>query len=72
MQDLSDYKKYQQYLGNEKYYRDYLVFFQGEIDKKGYEKVINEYLLQGDDRAEDMLCRLYAGKQSLASVIVLR
>ncbi|CAF9922935.1 MAG: hypothetical protein HETSPECPRED_005195 [Heterodermia speciosa] len=47
VQDLNDYKKFQQYLGNEKYYHDYLVFFGREIDKKGYEKVINEYLLKG-------------------------
>lgn len=71
MQDLNDYKKFQQYLGNEKYYHDYLVFFGREIDKKGYEKVINEYLLKGDDRADSMLCRLYAGKISVVSVILL-
>ena len=71
MQDLNDYKKFQQYLGNEKYYHDYLVFFGGEIDKKGYEKVINEYLLKGDGRAEDMLCRLFAGNLSVVSVILL-
>ena len=65
MQDLSDYKKFHQYLGDERYYHDYLVFFQKEIDNKGYEEVINEYLLQGDERAEDMLCRLYAGKSWL-------
>ena len=29
--------------------------------------MINEYLLEGDDRAEDMLCRLYAGKHLLSS-----
>ncbi|KAL8793120.1 MAG: hypothetical protein Q9195_004326 [Heterodermia aff. obscurata] len=61
VQNLSDYEKFQQYLGDEKYYHDYLVFFQGEIDKKGYEKVIHEYLLEGDARANDMLCRLYGG-----------
>ena len=64
MKDLSDYKKFQEYLGNERYYHDYLVFFQGEIEKKGHGEVINEYLMKGDERADDMLCRLYAGKFS--------
>ena len=64
VQDLNDYNKFHEYLGNENYYRDYLVFFQSEIDRKGYEEVINEYLLKGDERANDMLCRVYAGKSS--------
>ncbi len=61
MKDLRDYKKFHDYLGNEKYYHDYLLFFQGEIEKKGYEEVINEYCLKGDERADDMLVRLHAG-----------
>ena len=59
---LHDVSQFHEYLGNGRYYHDYLIFFQSEIDKKGYENVINEYLLKGDDRADDMLCRLYAGK----------
>ena len=61
LKDLHDYKKFHDYLGNERYYRDYLVFFEGEIDKKGYEAVINEYVLQGDERANDMFVRMHAG-----------
>ena len=59
--ELCDFKKYQQYLGKEKYYYDYLVYFQGEIEKKGYQEVINEYLLKGDARADDMLGRMFSG-----------
>ncbi|CAF9922569.1 hypothetical protein IMSHALPRED_005705 [Imshaugia aleurites] len=61
LQDLHDYKKFHDYLGNQRYYHDYLKHFQSEIDKKGYENVINEYCLQGDERADDMLVRLHAG-----------
>lgn len=61
LKDLHDYKKFHEYLGNERYYHDYLVFFEGEIDKKGYEAVINEYVLQGDERANDMFVRMHAG-----------
>ncbi len=62
LENLRDYQKFHDYLGNERYYHDYLVFFQDEIDKKGYEEVIKEYVLKGDERADDMLVRLHAGK----------
>lgn len=62
LEDLQRYEKFKEYLGNERYYHDYLLFFQVEIEKKGYEAVINEYCLKGDERANDMLVRLHAGK----------
>lgn len=49
------------YLGKEKYYHDFLVFFQKEIEAKTWQKVLNEFLFANDERANDMLCRLYAG-----------
>ena len=61
LEDLHDYQKFQAYLGNERYYRNYLEYFRGEIDRKGYAQVINEYCLKGDERADDMLVRLHAG-----------
>ena len=61
LEDLHDYQKFQAYLGNESYYRNYLEYFRGEIDRKGYAQVINEYCLKGDERADDMLVRLHAG-----------
>ena len=53
---------FKKYVGDVQYYHDFLVFFQGEIDKKGWESVVQEYLFQGDERADDMLVRLYAGR----------
>ena len=58
MHDPAVFKKY---LDNERYFRDYVVFFQREIEKKGVEGVVNEYVLKGDERADDMLGRTYAG-----------
>jgi hypothetical protein len=43
-------------------YSDFLVFFQREIDAKGVGPVTNEYLFAGDDFADEMLIRLFAGK----------
>ncbi|KAI9784895.1 MAG: hypothetical protein M1816_000590 [Peltula sp. TS41687] len=58
MHDPANFKKY---LGKEKHYHDYLVFFQEEIEKKGWEAVLNEYLFQRDERADDMLVRTFMG-----------
>ncbi|KAI5202443.1 hypothetical protein E4T38_05602 [Aureobasidium subglaciale] len=58
MEDPSLFKKY---LGKERYYNDYLRYFQAEISKKGWQQVLNEYVFAGDERADDMLARMYAG-----------
>lgn len=59
--DMHKPDRFKSYLGDEKYYHDFLVFFQKEFDAKGWENVLNEYLFANDDRANDMLSRLYAG-----------
>lgn len=61
VQDIYDHSKFHDYLGDEKYYHDFLIFFQQEIDKRGWEEVINEYVLKRDDLADDMLARMFAG-----------
>lgn len=61
VQDMSDPKHFQQFLGKEKYYNDYLKYFQKEINDKGWENVLNQYLFSEDERAEAMLVRMYAG-----------
>ena len=61
VEDLRDPGKYLKYMGDEKYYQDYLVFFKSEIEKKGYEAVVNEYVLQGDEKADHMLAIMFAG-----------
>ncbi|EON62989.1 hypothetical protein W97_02215 [Coniosporium apollinis CBS 100218] len=61
MQDMRDPEKFNKYLGDEKYYHDFLIFFQDEMESKGWENVLNEYLFKGDERADDMLVRMFAG-----------
>jgi hypothetical protein len=58
---MHDRESWNKYLGDGKYYHDWLVFFQNEIDAKGWENVINEYCLARDERADDMLVRLFMG-----------
>jgi hypothetical protein len=49
------------YLGKEQYYHDFLIFFQDEIESKGLGDVIQEYMLNGSPKADDMLVRMFAG-----------
>ncbi|KAK3046290.1 hypothetical protein LTS18_013403 [Coniosporium uncinatum] len=59
--DMHDPASFKKYLGDEHYYHDFLVFFQKEMEQKGWQNVINEYLFKGDVRADDMLVRSLAG-----------
>lgn len=58
---MEDPSQFMKYLGKERYYNDYLRFFQSEMDKKGWQQVLNEYLFAGDERADDFLTRMFAG-----------
>ncbi|PNP55101.1 hypothetical protein THARTR1_04790 [Trichoderma harzianum] len=49
------------YLGKGKHYPDFLNFFQDEIEEKGWEKVLLEYVFRGDERSEAIFGRLFAG-----------
>jgi len=59
--DMHDLKKYKTYLGREKYYHDFLVFFQEEINQKSWQEVLNQYVFKDDERANDMLVRMFGG-----------
>jgi oxidoreductase AflY len=60
-QDLFKDSEFSKHLADRTCYPDYLTLFQAEIAKKGYQSVIKEYLLKGDDQANDFLGRLYDG-----------
>ncbi|KAI0465911.1 HypA protein [Xylaria cf. heliscus] len=61
VEELKDFDKAKEKLGNEEYYTDFLAFFQSEIDNKGWQAVLNEYLFKGDKRSDDMMARMFAG-----------
>ncbi|KAL8792216.1 MAG: hypothetical protein Q9195_005172 [Heterodermia aff. obscurata] len=58
--DLKDPVIFDQYLGKGEYYADFLRFFEDEVTEKGVPSVIKEYILKGDERADDIFCRMYA------------
>jgi hypothetical protein len=51
---------FQKYMAQEKYYHDYVIFFQKEMEAKGWEIVLNEYLFSGTEQADDLFTRLFA------------
>ncbi|PSN70517.1 hypothetical protein BS50DRAFT_520373 [Corynespora cassiicola Philippines] len=52
---------FKKYLGDYTQFTNYVMFFRGEVEKKGSQKVIAEYLFADDDRANDMMARLFTG-----------
>ncbi|KAF9889019.1 hypothetical protein FE257_007996 [Aspergillus nanangensis] len=57
---LADGEFFRSCLGNEDHYRDFLIFFQLEIKKKGYGEVLNEYVFSRTENAELTFTRLFA------------
>lgn len=61
VRDMGTPEHFKEYLGKGKYYRTFLIFWQNEMEKMGWENVLNEYVFAGDERANDMLARVYGG-----------
>lgn len=64
LKDMSDPENFNKYAGKEKYYFDFLVFWQRELDNSGWENVLNEYVFAGTEKADILLGRLFAGMLS--------
>lgn len=60
--DLKDPAVFDQCLGKDVHYVDFLKYFRAEIAEKGTQDVVREYVLKGDERADDIFCRLYTGQ----------
>lgn len=59
------------FLGQGRSYANFLRYYQHEIEKKGWQDVVKEYLFAGDERANDLFARLYAGKPHFHEIIRL-
>ena len=58
-QELHDPKVFIANLHKGNLYPNYITFIAREIEKQGYENVVNEYLFKADERANIMFNRLY-------------
>ncbi|KAL2808094.1 hypothetical protein BJX63DRAFT_439669 [Aspergillus granulosus] len=57
--NLKDPAVFQKCLGDDDCYVDFLRFFEDEITEKGMQAVVKEYVFKGDERADDILVRLF-------------
>lgn len=72
VEGLHDVDKFMSYLGPEQHYSDFVVFFKKEIDNSSWQEVLQKYVFAGDERADDMLARLYASKSEVVSTLAGR
>lgn len=61
VEELDDPAKFLSYLGPEKYYNDFLVFFTKKMEQDGWQQTLQKYMFAGDEQAETMLVRMFAG-----------
>ena len=63
---------FQMCLGIDDCYPDFLKFFEEEISSKGMQEVVKEYLFKGDERANDILGRMFAGESAYPTRTTIR
>ncbi|KAJ9602241.1 hypothetical protein H2200_013361 [Cladophialophora chaetospira] len=61
VEDMSDSEKFQKFLGKEQYFHDFEDFFRKEIEKKGWEDVLNEHVFSRTEHADRIFGRMFAG-----------
>jgi hypothetical protein len=60
-EELRSPEKFADCLGKEEFYHSFLLFFQAEMEAKGWVNVLNEYVFSKTPAADDLLGRLYDG-----------
>jgi hypothetical protein len=59
--DMSDPLVFKRCLGREENFLNFCRFFEDEINRIGYQAVLQQYLVNGSKVADDILCRIYMG-----------
>ena len=61
LEELEDPAKFVSYLGREKHYSDFLAFFSAKMEQHGWQDTLQKYMFAGDEQAEAILVRMFAG-----------
>ncbi len=61
LKELESPSTFMKHLGPRDNYHTFLEFFKNEIESQGWQDVLQKYMFAGDERANDMLVRMYAG-----------
>lgn len=59
---MEDSKVFKRCLGKEENFKNFERFFMRLINEIGYEEVLQKYLFDGSEVADDILFRMYMGK----------
>ena len=62
---LIDWDEAKAHLGKGEYYPDLFRFFQGELERLGWQEGLVKYLFEGSERSDDLLRRMFAGMRLL-------
>jgi hypothetical protein len=62
VEDMTEPSVFKRCLGREENFLNFCLFFEKEIDRIGYQAVLQKYLVGGSVVADDILCRIYMGK----------
>ena len=63
---MADPEKIRSFIGKEQHFLDFCAFFEQEIERLGYEDVLQKYLVGDNDIAKDIFPRMYHGDYQLA------
>lgn len=58
---MADPETLKTFIGKEEYFLDFCAFFEQEIERLGYEDVLQKYLVGDNDIAKDIFPRIYHG-----------
>jgi hypothetical protein len=61
VQSLNEKGNFMSLLGAKEQYSNFLTYFQQEIDAKGVEAVMKEYVFAGNEYADALFVRLFGG-----------
>ena len=69
VESMADPEAFKNFLGKEQYFHDFEAFFRQEIEKKGWEQVLNEHVFSRTEHAERIFDRMFAGMSAHRCVL---
>ncbi|KAI9881230.1 MAG: hypothetical protein M1823_006671, partial [Watsoniomyces obsoletus] len=58
---MNSREKFKSFLGQRQHFHDFQVYFEKEIESKGWEATLREHLFAGDEHDEQLLKRMFSG-----------
>lgn len=68
--DLRDAAEWRRCIGDNKYYSDFVTFFEAELAVRGWRGVVDVWMFSGSEEADALLARCFSGVFLLACLLV--